>query len=159
MRSESEPQGEKALQDRNILEHRIAREVHLSRRPIVRIGLVVLGSLFVGLGFLGILLPLLPTTPFFLLAAACYARGSERFYVWLLTNRMFGESIRDWRDNKGIPYRTKVWITVVLLGTLGATGFFFVPVVPVQILLAAVGIGVSYYIWRLPTKRVLAQEN
>ena len=120
---------------------------------------MIVGTLLVGIGVLGIVLPLLPTTVFFLMAAACYARGSERFYVWLLTNRMFGEYIRDWRNDKGIPYRTKIWITVVLVGTLGTTGFFFVPIFYVQLLLATIGLGVSFYIWRLPTKQALATES
>ena len=138
---------------------RLAREVHLSTHSIVRLGLVVLGTIALGLGIVGIFLPLLPTTPLLLLAAACYARGSERFYVWLLTNRLFGQYIRDWRENKGIPFRTKVWILLVLFLTLGITGLLFAPLLEVQLILASVGFGVTWYILRLPTKRPLAQEG
>ena len=55
-------------------------------RPI----LIILGTIFLAIGIIGILIPLLPTTPFLLLAAACYARGSNRFYNWLLCNKFFG---------------------------------------------------------------------
>ena len=112
------------------------------------------GSIFVGLGVLGVLLPLLPTTPFLLLAAACYARSSERFYVWLLTNRLFGRYIRDWRENRGIPLVTKIWVIALMVGTMAATAIFFIPLMSVRLLLIAIATSVSIYIWRQPTKRV-----
>ena len=55
-----------------------------------------------GLGIIGIALPLLPTVPFMLLAAFCFARGSERFHDWLVHHPRFGPAIRDWRDNGAI---------------------------------------------------------
>jgi hypothetical protein len=70
--------------------------------------LIIAGTSFAGLGILGIFLPLLPTTPFLLLAAACYARSSERFYNWLLNNRWFGHYIRNYLEGKGVPLRVKV---------------------------------------------------
>ena len=76
--------------------------------------LIICGFLFVGLGILGIFLPVLPTTVFFLLAAACFARSSPRFYHWLLHNRWFGSYIRNYREGRGLPMRHKV-ITVALL--------------------------------------------
>lgn len=81
--------------------------------------LVVLGLLFVGLGGLGIVLPGLPTTPFLLLAAACFAKSSPRLHAWLLANRVFGELIRNWQENRTIPRRAKVigLITLFLVGS------------------------------------------
>ena len=130
----------------------LRREVHESHSKFAKTFFLIAGCVCVALGILGVLLPVVPTTPFLLLAAACYARSSERFYVWLLTNRVFGSYIRDWRDDRGISIPIKLWITLVLAATMGAS-IYFVPLNPVRILLAAIGLGVTIYIWRLPTKR------
>lgn len=135
-------------------------EVHETRSPLVKVLLVAIGTVSIVLGVLGILLPILPTTPFLLLAAACYAHSSERFYVKLLTNRYFGPYIRDWREKRGMTLPAKLWIIFVLAATMGASALFFVPLLPVKIFLAVVGTGVSIYIWRLPTKpKDLAEED
>lgn len=76
--------------------------------------LVVAGSLCLGLAVLGIFLPLLPTTPFLLLASACYVRSSERLHGWLMGNRVLGGYIRNFRERRGVPLRARV-TTVVLL--------------------------------------------
>lgn len=75
---------------------------------MLRLLLIGLGWLAVGLGALGIFLPLLPTTPFVLLAAGLFARSSERFHRWLLEHRIFGPLIRDWRAYRSMPRRAKV---------------------------------------------------
>lgn len=129
----------------------LRHQVHESRSRVVKGLLVVAGTVCVGLGILGILLPVVPTTPFLLLAATCYANSSERFYVWLLTNRFFGQYIRDWRENKGLTIATKVWVIFVLAATMGVS-VYFAPLVPVRVGLGVIGLGVSIYIWRLPTK-------
>lgn len=110
-----------------------------------------LGSFFVALGALGALLPLLPTTPFLLLAAACYARSSKRFYDWLLGNRIFGPTIRQWQENRSVALRTKVVAIALLVVTLGSSVIFFVPLWPVKILLVGVGVWVVRFLLRLPT--------
>ena len=69
---------------------------------------IAAGTLSVGLGVAGILLPLMPTTPFLLLAAFFYSRSSDRFYQWLITNRWFGDYIRDYREGRGIRRRHKI---------------------------------------------------
>ncbi len=134
-------------------------EVHESRSPLVKGLLVAVGTVSVGLGVLGILLPVLPTTPFLLLAAVCYAHSSERFYVGLLTNRYFGGYIRDWREKRGLTLATKLWIIFVLAATMGASAVFFAPLASVKIFLGVVGTGVSIYILRLPTKPADAGEK
>ena len=110
-----------------------------------------LGCLFVGLATVGVVLPLIPTTPFLLLAAACYARSSKRFYDWLLTNRIFGPTIRQWQESGSVAMGTKVVAIVLLVLTLGSSVVFFVPLWSVKILLVAVGIWVIYFLLRLPT--------
>lgn len=79
-----------------------------------------LGSFFVGLAALGVLLPLLPTTPFVLLAAACFARSSPRAHNWLLQSRMFGGLIRDWQCQRCVQLRVKLIAvgTILLFGGL-----------------------------------------
>lgn len=77
------------------------------------------GALLVGLGFVGLFLPLLPTTPLLLLAAACFARSSERWHRWLMQHRLFGPIISNWQTNRCIPRRSKYLAvaTIVLFGT------------------------------------------
>jgi len=85
----------------------------MSKR-LTRVILVIAGSVFTGLGLLGIFLPLLPTTPFLLLAVACYARSSNRYHSWLLDNKWFGSFIKDHHERKGITLRVKA-IAISLL--------------------------------------------
>lgn len=88
-------------------------------KNIGKILLTVCGTLCVILGVLGMFLPILPTTPFLLLAAACYARSSKWFYQLLLTNRLFGKYIRNYREGKGIPLRQKILTLMLLWLTIG----------------------------------------
>ncbi len=82
------------------------------------------GFVFVGLGALGAVLPVLPTTPFLLVAAACFARSSPRFYDWLLANRVFGALIRDWRETRSIAKPVKV-TAIVMIGLVGGSSLVF----------------------------------
>ncbi|OPZ25849.1 MAG: Inner membrane protein YbaN [Lentisphaerae bacterium ADurb.BinA184] len=113
--------------------------------------LVGIGTAAVGLGVIGIFLPVLPTTPFLLLAAACYARGSRRFYVWLMTNRWCGESIRNYREGRGVPLRQKVLTLALLWITIGATACLAVSLWWVRLLLLAVAVGVTIHLLMLKT--------
>jgi len=70
--------------------------------------LVIAGTVFLGFGLIGIFLPILPTTPFLLLAAACYARGSQRFYNWLMNNKWFGNYIKNYYGGRGVPLKFKI---------------------------------------------------
>lgn len=80
---------------------------------------LALGGMFLGLGLLGIVLPVLPTTPFLLLAAGCFARSSPRLHGWLLGHRLFGPPIRNWEKNGAISRRSK-WLAVVsMVAVLG----------------------------------------
>ena len=77
----------------------------------VRALLLVCGSVALALGVAGIFLPVLPTTPFILLAASCYAKGSPRFHGWLLRHRLFGPLVKDWQTHRSIPLRIK-WLAI-----------------------------------------------
>jgi len=109
------------------------------------------GTLFVGLGTVGIFLPLLPTTPFLLLAAACYARGSKRFYNWLVSNRWFGSYIRNYREKKALPLRMKVLSIVLLWATIGYSAVFVVSIPLVRAILIGIAIGVTVHITLIRT--------
>ena len=78
------------------------------RGPIRRILLIILGSIFVLLGAIGIILPLLPTTPFALLASACYTISSPKLARRLEASRILGSYLRHWRTGEGVPVKTKI---------------------------------------------------
>lgn len=120
--------------------------------PLVRGLLIVAGSLCVALGLVGMFLPLLPTTPFLLLAAACYARASRRFYEALLASRTFGPVILEWRRHRSVPYRTKLSAIALMSLTLGISIVFFVPLLWAQVLLALFGLGMAIWMYRLPSR-------
>lgn len=125
--------------------------VHFSN-PTIRIILIVSGSLLVALGVLGVLLPVMPTTPFLLLAAACYARSSHRFYHWLIHNRLFGSYIRNYREGKGIPLKIKALAISTLWLSIGSTVVFAIDNGYVRILLLLVAMGVTAHLIGIKTK-------
>ena len=119
---------------------------------LIRSLLVVAGSVSVALGIAGIFLPLLPTTPFLLLAAACYVRSSPRLYRWLMNHRWTGEYIRDYREKRGLPLRTKILTVLILWATVGWSAYR-VSNPWLLALLIAVAVVIPIVIWRLPTRR------
>lgn len=84
-----------------------------------------LGFFFVGLGALGVFLPLLPTTPFLLLAAGCFARSSEKWHAWLRDSRLFGPILRDWEARRCIPRGARNFSLISMIG-LGGYSIVFV---------------------------------
>jgi len=127
-------------------------------QKLVRALWFIAGTICVALGAIGIVLPILPTTPFLLAAAACYYKSSEKMHRWLLNNKWFGEYIRNYTEGKGLPMKTKIaalsllWITIVF-----STVFMLdrlLPaqlVLPMQLIMVAVAVVVSIHILRLPT--------
>lgn len=118
----------------------------------IRALFLVAGTVALGLGILGVFLPLLPTTPFVLLAAACYARGSQRFHRALLSNRTFGPIIAEWERHRSIPYRTKVAAVVLMSLTMATSIVFFVKPAWLKAALAVLGIGLALWLYRLPSR-------
>lgn len=112
---------------------------------------MVLGLGFVALGFVGAFLPVLPTVPFLILAAACFARSSTRLEAWLLGHRIFGPMLRDWRHDGAIPLRGK--IAAVGGCVLGYVIFFWrvQPGVGLGLLVAAIMVGGMGYVVSRPT--------
>ena len=126
--------------------------VRAHRSPLVRGALVCAGLLCVALGVLGIFLPLLPTTPFMLLAAACFARSSPRFHDWLLANRTFGPLVREWELHRSIPRRTKLTAIVLMALTMAASIVLVVEARWLQVVLAACGVLLAVWLYRIPSR-------
>ena len=122
-------------------------------QAVVRAALVVLGSLCLALGLVGIAVPGLPTTPFLLLAVFFYARGSERLHRWLLTHRVLGPYLDRFRAGHGMSVREKIVAIALLWLTMGATMARLVQHHAAWSLLALVGLGVTVFLVRLPTYR------
>lgn len=99
------------------------REIRQSRHAWVRYCLLGVGWLSVVLGVIGIFLPVLPTTPFLLLAAACFMRSSQRFYDWLVNHPKLGPWIRDYLDGEGIPLKGKVYAIGLMWCSILISGF------------------------------------
>ncbi|MEE9594782.1 MAG: YbaN family protein [Candidatus Hydrothermarchaeales archaeon] len=113
--------------------------------------LIIAGTFFAGLGFLGIFLPILPTTPFLLLAAACYAKSSKRLYNWLLTNRWFGNYLKNYREGKGVPLKVKILSISLLWITITYSVVFIVHIFLLRIILTLVAIGVTIHLLSIRT--------
>ena len=120
---------------------------------------LILGLFFVGLGFIGVFLPGLPTTPFLLLAAACFARSSRRMYRWLLSNRLFGPMIKNWQETRSITRKTKMVAigSTVLMG--GISAIFIIDHMALQWLVIALILMSVFIIARLrETESLQTQE-
>lgn len=113
--------------------------------------LIGAGTFFLGLGIVGIFLPLLPTTPFLLLAAACYARSSKKFYNWLINHKWFGSYIKNYREGKGIPMKVKISAIFLLWVTILFSVFFVVSILWVRIVLIVIASGVTIHILTIKT--------
>ncbi|MCW2478500.1 DUF454 family protein [Candidatus Symbiopectobacterium sp. NZEC135] len=114
-----------------------------------RIGLVVLGWLAVVLATLGVVLPLLPTTPFLLLAAWCFARSSPRFHAWLLYRSWFGPYLRHWQDHRALPPGAKGKAVAMIVLTF-AVSLWLVDMVWVRVLLLTIMAVLLTFMLRLP---------
>ena len=127
-------------------------EGSLTPSKINRVAFVVAGLLFTGLAAAGVLLPLLPTTPFLLLAAVCFARSSPRLYRWLLSNRLFGPYIEEWQRNRTIPLAAKRKACLVVVLAFGLS-ILLVDSTWVRVALLVLGSGVLVFVASLRTSR------
>ena len=114
--------------------------------------LITAGTICVGLGIIGLVLPVVPTSPFLLLAAACYARSSKRFYNRLLANPIFGPPIRQWREDRSIPARAKWLAIAMILFTFSVTVIFILEDTPARLIMSLIGLLVIVFLYRIPSR-------
>ena len=114
--------------------------------------LITIGSVSVAAGFIGIFLPLLPTTPFLLLAAACYIRSSSKLYSWLIEHKIFGKYIKDYLDGKGIPLKAKIFSITLLWAMMLYSGIFIVKILIIRIIMFIIAVCVTWHILSLKTR-------
>ena len=138
----TEPQAVAAVDD-DVREH---------DSTLVRRLLIAAGSTCVVLGLAGIFLPLLPTTPFMLLAAACFARSSRRFHGWLLANPTVGPLIHEWEQHRSILRRTKLSAIALMTLTMAVSIVFFVEPRWLQLLMAGGGVLLAIFMARIPSR-------
>ena len=124
---------------------------HTASNRLKRSLYVVAGTVFLAVGCVGIVLPILPTTPFLLLSAACYLKGSERMHRWMLNNRWFGNYIKNYKEGRGLSLRAKGFTLALLWLVIGYSALVIVSIILVQVILFAVAVGVSLHIFTLPT--------
>jgi len=124
------------------------------RTTVKRKLLIGAGTLSTGLGIIGVFIPILPTTPFLLLAAACYMRSSERFYQWLINNRIFGAYVRNYIEGRGMPIRMKILTILLLWLTIGLSITFGVQNIVIRIVLICIAIGVTAHIALIKKRKV-----
>ena len=128
--------------------------VHLAREaknPLKKLLWISLGILFVGLGAIGVVIPGLPTTPFLILAAACFIRSSQRLYDWLIQNKTFGPYLKDYREGKGIPKKAKILAVSMIIIFVSYSVFFAIENLTLKITVGVLGlIGLFYVLFRVP---------
>jgi uncharacterized membrane protein YbaN (DUF454 family) len=120
--------------------------------PVVRAVFFVAGVVALALGVAGVFLPLLPTTPLVLLAAACFARSYRPFHEWLVAHRLFGPLLREWHEHRSIPHRTKLFAIGMMAVTLGASIVLFVEPPWLKAALAVFGVALGAWMYRLPSR-------
>lgn len=120
--------------------------------------LLTLGWLSVILGVVGIFLPIMPTTPFILLAAWCFAQSSPRFHQWLRNHKHLGLIVRSWEDGNGIPRKVRNRVIFLLWFSL-CFSTLLLRSWPIGLVFLAVGVGVTVYLLRQPILEIEEHQN
>lgn len=121
------------------------------KRPLY----AALGWMFVGIGVIGAFVPLLPTTPFLILAAACWARSSPKWRARLLATPGFGPAIVEWEETRTVPLRSKLCAIAMISASCTASVLWVVPTLAGKVTLVVIALSTSTWMWRLPTRVVL----
>jgi len=129
----------------------VEKKINHSQNKIVKILLLFLGLISLGLGIIGIVLPLLPTTPFFLLSAALFLRSSRRLYNWLLYHKYFGKYIQNYLYHKTITLKSKIYSVSLLWIFILFSVFFIVDHLLIKLLLLTIASGVTLHILSFKT--------
>ena len=129
-----------------------SHEVRRHDSLAVRATFAALGVAFLAAGAVGIFVPVLPTVPLWLVAAACFARSSARAYNWLLNHRHFGHHIREWRHHRSISLRAKRAALCLIALSFGVSIVFLLPGWPHRIVMGAAGLALGLWLWRLPSR-------
>jgi len=116
-----------------------------------RYSLTSIGMISLVLGIVGIVLPLLPTTPFLLLSACCFSHSSEKFHSWLINHRWFGPYIENYRSGRGMTLRVKVTTIALLWLSIGSSVIFFVDFFWAKLVMITIACCVSCYLLTRPT--------
>jgi uncharacterized membrane protein YbaN (DUF454 family) len=111
-----------------------------------KILLITAGTFFVALGITGIFIPILPTTPFILLAATLYSRSSQKFYEWIINNKIVGIYIKNYRAGKGVPVIIKILTIGLLWITIGCSVLFAIDIIFIKIVMIIIAAGVTVHI-------------
>lgn len=136
-----------------------SHEIKLVSNPILRGILVFISFISLVLAVLGIFLPILPTTPFLILSAFLYAKSSSKFYNWIMNHRLFGPSLRDWKNHRSVSKKSKILAIAMILATFSISIVFVVPIIAIKILLGVIGITILVFIIRLPEKKSISTRR
>lgn len=117
---------------------------------IHRLVFILLGFLSLGVGILGIFLPILPTTPLVILAAYFFSKGSKKIHHWLISNKIFGKMIKDWEAYGVIPRRAKILATSMIIPSFAYTMIFFEVSNWIKIIVLLIGVYALHFIWTRP---------
>ena len=119
---------------------------------------IIAGFLSLGIGIIGIFLPILPTTPLVILAAYCFSKGSNRLHRWLTTNPYFGEMIADWEKYRMISLKAKVMATSMIIPSFAYTLIFVNVAIWIKIIVTSIGVYALHFIWTKPDRPPSMQQ-
>lgn len=118
------------------------------RKHVKKTLYLIFGFVFILLGLLGVFLPLLPTTPFIILAAFFFSQSSERCHQWLLNNKIFGPILYNWENSRCIPRFAKK-LSFIMIGIFGTYSVVVIPLISVKLLTVALLVYGCYFIYNI----------